>query len=813
MKRAIALVGMLCLSLVLVACSGGGSGGSSKNEVEKPTANISLLSPADTTFSLADGEVIVQLNGTDSSSPRDASVTYRWELVESPSSRATLSSSEDAYTEFTADYPGDYVVSLIVNDGTESSEVSRMTLTATSPYPVAITEPVHSIILGAETLGLDGSMSTPPTGETGDLQYLWTLTDKPLDSDAYLTNRDSSKPTLHLDTEGEYEFEYKLTLVVSYNGFSSAATEVLVTVSPGDAPPVAVAQSQTITLGETVVLDAGESYDPEGNALQYRWKWAYSPVETDGVPIPELEGQTTSILRFTPIAADTYNLILFVFDGARKSEEREVTIIVEADPEAKVNEAPVGEVEATGYYPSYSIGEQELGLRAEFNFVGYDLEGDALQLVDAELIEKPEGSVAELVDIGSWKPMGKKIQELDVVGTYRVSMTVSDGSNLVTMEATMEAKIGNVNGYPSTRSVEAQSNSVLLGEALIFDATSKDPNGDPMDFHWELVDKPDGSNAVIEPITEPESQELRRARVITDVPGSYTARLIVSDDRGLYAKTYSEDSGLAKISNTAPEIQSVVWARNWGSLSVGEDYFQILPCMSLLHRPVAVDADGDEVFTYEELISAPEGGEFTSYPDSEDCENTTGTVFSKAGTYVFRYYATDLIDDAPVYDFVVEVEPISEAKGVRLRNINSWGESLWLPMPYENIPSYGTPSNLQWDTSATEDENIQWSLTAVDSDYTIENVQVKHINGDLDSLTPWFEGLVEGQVITEGESLDFKTWMPAVPCIRTDDKAEGFHFSFNIKEIPELSFTYETWVAADNGIFGDWRECEAGELN
>ncbi|QFT55407.1 REJ domain-containing protein [Microbulbifer sp. THAF38] len=808
MKRAMALWATLCMSLLFAACS---SGGSESSEVEKPTASIGLLFPADSTFSLKDGPVTVQLNGTDSSSPRDASLTYRWELIEWPKlSLAELNGTEDAYTEFTAELPGDYVVSLIVDDGTASSEASRVTFTATSPYPVAITEPVHSVILGTDSLGLDGSLSTVPTGESGSLEFQWNIVDKPMESAAYLTNAVMSQATLHLDVEGDY----KLELVVTYNGVDSEPSEVLVTVSAGDAPPVAVTEDQTITLGEEVVLDASESYDPEGNSLQYRWKWAYTPVETDGVPVPELEGETTSTVKFTPIAADTYNLILFVFDGARKSEEREVTIVVEADSEAEVNEAPIGEIEATGYYPSYSIGEQELGLRAEFNFIGYDPEGDALQIIDAELIEKPEGSIAELVDIGSWKPLGKKIQELDVVGTYRVSMTVSDGTNQIDLEATLEAKIGKVNGYPSTRSVEAQSKSVLVGDALVFDASSSDPNNDEMTFHWELVDKPDGSNAVIEPVTEPESGELRRAQVVTDVPGSYTARLIVSDDRGLYAKTYSEDDGLAKISNTSPEIRSVVWARNWGRLSTGEDHYQILPCMSLLHRPVVVDADGDEVFTYEELISAPEGGEFTSYPDSEDCENTTGTVFSKAGTYVFRYYATDLIDDAPEYDFVVKVEPLSAAKGVRLRNINSWNESLWLPMPYENIPSYGTPSDLRWDTSPTEEEYLQWSLTAVDADYTIENVQVKHINGGLTSLTPRFEGIVEGQVINAGESLDFKTWVPAVPCIRNDDKAEGFHFSFNIKEIPELTFTYETWVAVDDGMFSEgWRYCEAGELN
>ncbi|MEC8138828.1 MAG: hypothetical protein VX058_01580, partial [Pseudomonadota bacterium] len=352
--------------------------------------------------------------------------------------------------------------------------------------------------------------------------------------------------------------DYKLELVVYYGNIASEPKTVTVTVSSGNAPPVAIADDVTVKLGQTVTLDASQSNDPEGASLQYRWKWAYSPVEPDAIPLPELTGRTTDTLTFTPAAAGEYSLVLFVFDGARKSEEREVLVTVEKDPESNENKAPVGELLATGYFPSYSIGEQEVGLRAEFNFSGYDPEGEALQIISAELIEKPETSTVELVDIGSWKPMGKKIQKLDVEGMYKVRMVVSDGVNQLTTNATMEAKIGNVNGQPSTRGVDAQSKSVIVGDALVFDASSEDPNDDPMTFHWELVDRPDGSNAVIEPVIEPETQEYRRARVVTDVPGSYTARLIVEDDRGLFAKTYAEDDGLAKLTNTAPEIRSVV---------------------------------------------------------------------------------------------------------------------------------------------------------------------------------------------------------------------------------------------------------------
>lgn len=809
MKKIFGVIAIIGLSLTMSAC-GGSSDKKADTEVQvpqqKPIAVIELQSPTEQIFSLEAGAVQVTLNADTSTHTEGTSLTYTWQLIERPAaSNSDITSADSAITEFTADFPGVYVVSLIVNDGTKNSEAVRFTLTATSPYPIAITESIYSVNLGTDSIGLDGSQSVTPTGETGSLEYQWELIEKPTDSTGYLNNADQSQSTLFVDLAGDY----KLQFIVTYNGIASEPVNVTVSVAEGNAPPVAKADDITIILGEEAVLDASSSIDPEGEQLQYRWQWGYSPTEPDNVPLPKLDGATTAKVRFTPQAVANYKIMLFVFDGTRKSEEKEITVTVNKNPEATTNAAPIGELSATGYYPSYSIGEQEVGLRAEFNFTGYDPEGEALQIIDATLVEKPEGSLAELVDIGSWKPMGKKIQKLDIAGTYLVRMVISDGENQMSLDATMEAKVGNVNGQPSTSGVNAQSKSVLVGDALVFDASSSDPNDDPITFHWELTDKPDGSNATIEAVIEPESQEYRRAKVITDVPGSYTARLIVEDDRGLFAKTYAQDDGLAKLTNTTPEIRSVVWARNWGRLRPGEDYYQILTCMSLLHRPVTIDADGDEVFTHEELISTPEGGEFTSSPSEADCSNTRGQVFTKPGTYTFRYSATDLIDDAPQYDFVVKVDPIAEAKGVRLRSLNDNNESLWQPLPYENIPPFANDFYAS-SKPFLEEGYVRWSLTATDADYTIENLHVSHINGDLESLTPRFENLMQGQVIGKGESVEFKTVLPAVTCVGNKEASEGFHFSFRIKEIPEITFVYETWRTANqSSLFDEWRECES----
>lgn len=803
MKRTFGLLASLALSLLLTAC---GSDSDSDSKPQAPTAVISLLAPSEAAMPIKQ-PITVQLDGSDSSTPNDGNLSYRWTLVERPAtSAAVLSSTDTVGTEFVAEVAGSYVASLIVNDGQADSVASRFTFTAIDPKPIAKANTTINVALGTDSVGLDGSNSTLPAGLTGQLEYQWTLKEKPRDSISNLLNDKSSTPTLSLDVAGEYKVE----LVVSFDGLDSDPLTVVVTVFEGNTQPVAKVKDMEGTqhiMGQKVSLDATESSDADGDNLQYHWRMSDAPFE-DMMPV--LNNQTTATPDFTPAMAGEYELKLFVFDGQRASEEITVTVVVDPDPAATANLAPEGELVATGYYPSRSVGEQEVGLRAEFNFIGYDPEGETLQIVDAELIEKPVDSNVELVNIGSWKPLGKKIQKLDVAGTYRVRMTVSDGVNQVSREATMEAKVGGVNNRPSTGSLDADSQAVLVGQPLIFNASSSDKDGDPLTYEWTLIDKPDGSNAVITPVTHPENKDLSRAEVMTDIPGVYRVHLIVKDDRGLYSSYDREETGYAKTENKAPEIHSVVWARNWGRLAPGENFYQILPCMSLLHRPIVIDPDGDEVFTHNELISVPaNGGNFTSYPDEADCPNTRGQVFTKPGTYVFRYYATDILADAPNYDFVVKVDSFENARGVRLKSVSSRGD-LWRPLPYENIPTdryVFSPSGSPIEASA-----INWSMTAVDGDYTIENVQVKHINGGLNSLTPAFDGLEEGTVIKKGESLDFQTQFPAIPCLRTDEGKEGFHLSFNIKEIPEISFTYETWMGAST-FMSTWTECQPGQLD
>ena len=804
MKPMFGLLASLALSLLLVAC-----GGDSGSKSTAPKAVISLLTPSQAVMlkdnqaglSLQDA-IPVQLTAADSIKAE----SYAWQLLQFPEgSLAQLDESNTQTVEFIADTEGDYVVGLTINSGSDNPASGRFIFTATSPRPVAITDREINVATGSGTVGLDGSKSIMPLGVSGELTYHWRLTERPLlSSESRLLYENSSRPTLVLDAVGEYKVEF----YVSYNDKQSDVSNILVSVFQGNVQPVAKADNIEAIMGEKIVLDAGGSSDAEGAPLEYRWRLVGGPL----TPLPVLNNPTTARPDFTADIAGNYTLKLFVFDGQRASEEIDVQVSVKPDPLASTNLPPAGELIASGYYPSNSIGDQEVGLRADFKFVGYDPEGKELQFIRAELLEKPAGSKAELVD-NKYLPLGHKIQKLDIEGIYRVSMTVSDGVNEITREATMNAKIGGVNNRPSSGYVEADSQAVLVGQPLLFtSASAKDTDGDPIIFEWSLIDKPTGSNAIIQPVTDPDEGDYRRAKVLTDLPGVYRAHLIVKDDRGLYSSYDSEAFGYAKISNQAPVISSVVWKRSWSAMQPGETYFQMLTCMSgLSHRAVVNDPDGDKVFSRYELVSTPEDGEYTSSPSASDCPDARGTVFTRPGTYVFRYSATDVINPAPDYDFIVEIESLENARGVRLRSLNDDNESLWRPMPYEYKPPYGfvfSPTS----KPITSETSIRWSLTAADADYTVENVVVKHLNGGLASLTPRFEGLTEGRVIKQGETVEFRTIFPAVPCQRNDDKKEGFHLSFNIKDQPKLSFVYEHWVG-DSGYMSTWEQCQPGQLD
>jgi hypothetical protein len=129
LKPLLAFMGILVLCASLSGCGGG----------TDATVNVAPTANPGPSQNVVVGAV-VSMDGSASKDSDGGSLTFKWALIGKPiGSAASLTNPTYPNPKFTADLAGNYVVSLVVNDGKANSTVATVSVTATvaNAAPVA----------------------------------------------------------------------------------------------------------------------------------------------------------------------------------------------------------------------------------------------------------------------------------------------------------------------------------------------------------------------------------------------------------------------------------------------------------------------------------------------------------------------------------------------------------------------------------------------------------------------------------------------------------------------------------------------------
>ena len=520
-------MGILLLCASLYGCGGG----------TDATANVAPTANPGPSQNVVVGAVVT-MDGSASKDSDGGSLTFKWALIGKPvGSAASLTNPTYPNPKFTADLAGNYVVSLVVNDGKADSTVATVSVTATvaNAAPVANAGVNQNVVI-ASTVTLDGTASTDANNDS--LSYKWVLQSKPATSSATLAAATSAKPTFKADVAGTYV----ATLVVSDGKANSVLAAVSILASAANLAPVAKpGVNQSVVTGTKVSVDASASSDPNGDSITYRWSLLFKPAGSTAT----LSSATTASATFTADLAGTYLVGLTVNDG--KVDSPVVVLTVTA---AKLNAVPVA-----------NAGTNQNVIAATLT----TLDGTASTDADLDglsytwsLISKPSSSNATLSSTTSPKPTFTP----DVAGTYVASLVVSDGKDR-SLTAVVTVIASGANSAPVANAGSAQS--VSTAAVVTLNGTgSTDANGDTLTYRWTLTSKPTSSTAALSSAT------VASPTFTADLAGSYVASLVVNDSKVDSTNT-STVTITASAANSAPvanagPVQTV--SRTGGTVTV-----------------------------------------------------------------------------------------------------------------------------------------------------------------------------------------------------------------------------------------------------
>lgn len=264
-------------------------------------------------------DTVVTLNGSASYDPDGDPLTFQWSLASRPAgSSAALTNPTTVAPTFTPDVSGQYVINLVVHDGTLASAVDIVVVVAERPNaaPTANAGPDQTIQKG-NAVTLNGTASFDPDNDP--ITYAWNFVSIPTGSSAALSGSTTAQPTFTADKSGDY-----VARLIVNDGLLNSAPDAVVIISVNEAPVASAGPDQAARVEEVVTLDARGSTDPDGDTLSFAWTVTSAPAGSSAV----LASPATSAPTFTPDLPGTYVVSLVVSDGDVDSLPDDVVLTI-----------------------------------------------------------------------------------------------------------------------------------------------------------------------------------------------------------------------------------------------------------------------------------------------------------------------------------------------------------------------------------------------------------------------------------------------------------------------------------------------------
>ena len=517
---------------------------------------------------------------------------YAWQIVGQPAgSHATLNNPAASAPSFSADVPGSYNLALVVtkvgfgvlphasNPADGGADAGLGSADAGSAAPLALAAPISSAMfvqqIAVAACGSNAPVLTsisflanptaPVLGQATQLSasftdadnapgcalgrtfsYQWTLTGLPQGSQARLNAAGSLSPSFVPDVAGAYSFSLTVTDNLGRSSTSPTGAWTVNAVNCGLAQPVITLPSIAVDTLQPAQLGVGStgsltdantscaSAFPNANITAYGYAWSLLQLPSGSKA--GLSAPNAASPSFVPDVAGTYTAQVVVTDGLGNRSQPALQTIVAA---ACGSNAPVVAPGSFLANPGAPVLGQITQISASFsdadNAAGCAL-GRTLSY-QWTMTGLPQGSQARLNSAVSFSPSFVP----DVAGVYGFSLTVTDNLGRSSTSPTGAWTVNAANcgaAQPVVRlplvSVDTfqQAQLGVGSTGSVTDANlacaSAFPNANVIaySYAWTLLSLPAGSKAGLS------AANSSTPSLVPDVPGSYTAQVVVTDGLG-----------------------------------------------------------------------------------------------------------------------------------------------------------------------------------------------------------------------------------------------------------------------------------------